>query len=299
MPPCEWRSTCRTTPCRRTPGGCFGCSGWSPDRTSPRWPRPPWPIPNPIPRGGCWPSSSGRTWSTRQPRAGTCCTTSCASTPPGGPTRRTVRPTGGRPSAGCTTTTCRASMPPGSSCTRRSSGCRPTRAARSTRSGSTTATGRRRGWTPNGRTWSPPSPTPANTDPRQVAAHLSLGLLDWCIGRYPQAIEQYNTALALARRAPWVEAEAAVLGNLGATYWTVGDLHGSAEHHTKALAINRRIGRPIGEATNLTTLGVVYATLGRLDLATEHLVEALAIGRRLGSYNGGALATLGEVYYQR
>src|SRR5262249_8425619 len=89
----------------------------------------------------------------------------------------------------------------------------------------------------------------------QAAARLGLGDLQWRISRYPQAIEHYSAATALAAQAGWVQGEAAVHGHLGIVYQQSGRLDRAVDQFRQALAIADRTGWQAGQAANLENLG--------------------------------------------
>jgi len=134
-----------------------------------------------------------------------------------------------------------------------------------------------------------------------AAARLSLADLHFRQGRYRQAVRHYAHGFLLARRAGWVEAQAAVLGNLGCVYWQSGKLAVAGARFERALALSRGIGQPAGEAVALGNLGLVHWEMGRLSRAAEHYDQALARYRQIGSDYGEAinLSNLGQAQRAR
>jgi DNA-binding SARP family transcriptional activator/tetratricopeptide (TPR) repeat protein/DNA-binding XRE family transcriptional regulator len=131
----------------------------------------------------------------------------------------------------------------------------------------------------------------------QAACRLSLGGAHQSANRYPEAIEDYTTALTLSRRAGWANGQANALGNLGMVHWWSGDLRQAAAHHTRALALHRKTDRRGGGANSLLNLGLVKRDLGLLHEAAGHEAESLTLHRRLGARDGEAhvLAALGQI----
>ncbi|WP_233222944.1 tetratricopeptide repeat protein [Amycolatopsis sp. BJA-103] len=139
-------------------------------------------------------------------------------------------------------------------------------------------------------------------DPRaRASARFSLADLSFRQGRYREAVRHYAGALVLARRAGWVEAQAAVLGNLGCAYWQAGRLPAAAVRFSRGLELSRRAGRPAGEAVALGNLGLVHWEMGDLPRAAGHYAQALRRYRRIGSRYGEAinLSNLGQVQHAR
>jgi DNA-binding SARP family transcriptional activator/tetratricopeptide (TPR) repeat protein len=131
----------------------------------------------------------------------------------------------------------------------------------------------------------------------QAAAHHNLGMARWCLGDHARAAEHFNSALALARQAGWVDGEAASLGDLAFVSSELGRLEQAADHLSCALALHRQTGYKAGQAMALGNLGHVYLQMGRPEQATDQLTKAVELHRELGSRNGEALAldNLGEV----
>ncbi|HET6211576.1 MAG TPA: tetratricopeptide repeat protein, partial [Micromonosporaceae bacterium] len=107
----------------------------------------------------------------------------------------------------------------------------------------------------------------ADNPTARAAALLSLADLARCEGRLDQAIEGYREALTEARRQPWSEGCATILGNLGVTYLHSGQLQLAQEHFAESLELDRRDGRRAHEAIKLGNLGGVATMRGRLDEA--------------------------------
>jgi len=130
----------------------------------------------------------------------------------------------------------------------------------------------------------------------QAAGHRSLAMALSCLGDYAQAADHHGSALELARRAGWADAEAASLAGLGLTYRDWGRLREAAGHLTQALARYRQTGSKLGEAVTLVNLAGVTRELGWPQRAAGHAGEALAVSREIGSQGGeiAALSTLGE-----
>ncbi|QUF07754.1 tetratricopeptide repeat protein [Actinosynnema pretiosum subsp. pretiosum] len=131
----------------------------------------------------------------------------------------------------------------------------------------------------------------------RASARLSMADLHFRQGRYRQAVRHHAHALLLARNAGWVEAQAAVLGNLGCVYWQSGRLAPAAARFERALLLSTAIGQTSGEAVALGNLGLVHWEMGALERAAEHYGRALERYRAVGSRYGEAinLCNLGEV----
>jgi len=127
-------------------------------------------------------------------------------------------------------------------------------------------------------------------------ALINLAVVNWQLGRYPDAIEQLTAALGLLSGVGDSRGEARALGNLGVVYTATGDYAAAAAHHTQALRKFVELGDQVGEANTLTNLGDGCVLMGRPAEAVEHLRRALPLFRSL-NHRGGeatALTNLGD-----
>lgn len=71
----------------------------------------------------------------------------------------------------------------------------------------------------------------------QVTARLDLASLHWRAGSYSEAARHESAGLDLARRAGWLEAQAAISGHLGITYLRTGDVDRGVAHLCQSLEL--------------------------------------------------------------
>lgn len=157
-------------------------------------------------------------------------------------------------------------------------------------------------------------------------------------GDYQAAIEAYDTAIVVARRAGSRKTEGLVLAikcigqnrlgddhaaataqaalalisdvdeaaatrimnNVAVYYVESGDLAQAAHLHVEQAAINRRLGDRTSEANALSNLGYDYVLLGMYDSALQALERALQINQAIGARREGAYAllNLGLTYWR-
>jgi tetratricopeptide (TPR) repeat protein len=124
-----------------------------------------------------------------------------------------------------------------------------------------------------------------------------LGLIGGRMGRYQQAAEHLQEALALFRGIGDRSGAARVLTNLASAEWRQGRYRQAASRHQQALALFREVGDPIGEAHALNGLGLVDWQHGRYPQAAGYFQQSLALFRDLGdrSNEAHALGNLGMV----
>ena len=118
----------------------------------------------------------------------------------------------------------------------------------------------------------------------------NLGLVHWRQSRYEQAIEHFQQAIALFREIDDRDGEARALSNLGLVHWRQGRYEQAAEHHRQALTLFRETGHHNGKANALGNLGAVYGRQGHYEQAAEHLQQAITIHREVGDRIGEAYA---------
>ncbi len=136
-------------------------------------------------------------------------------------------------------------------------------------------------------------------DPETDAASKnSLGTCYRMLGEFRRAIDLFEQALAINRKAGDRRNESAILGNLGSCYYELGQIRRAIESYEQALAIAREIGYQVGEANHLAGLGNCYYELGQIRRAIESYEQALAIAREIGYQEGEAahLNNLGNCY---
>ncbi|MDQ3765296.1 MAG: tetratricopeptide repeat protein [Actinomycetota bacterium] len=135
----------------------------------------------------------------------------------------------------------------------------------------------------------------------EARALTNLGLVYFWQGRYQQATEHHQQALALCRETGDRAGEADALTRLGLVYQQQGSYQQATEHHQQALTLFREIGHRDGEANVLDDIGVAYWHQGRYGQAAEHLEQALALFRKIDHRvgEGHALGYLGLVHYRQ
>ncbi|MCI0394084.1 MAG: tetratricopeptide repeat protein [Chloroflexi bacterium] len=128
---------------------------------------------------------------------------------------------------------------------------------------------------------------------------IAWGRALWRQGRFEEARQQLEQALALARQQGYRPGEATSLHHLGTVFYYLGHHYRAQEYLEQALAIRRSLGDRGGEAVTLTNLLSVYHGLGDLSKARVYGQKALAIDQVIGNRRGEALTlnNLGAVYH--
>jgi tetratricopeptide (TPR) repeat protein len=121
----------------------------------------------------------------------------------------------------------------------------------------------------------------AEGDTRAVCYALGhLGGVHGRLGRYAEAIEEFEQCLATAREIGDRAAECRSTGTLGIVYARLGQYHRAADSVRLALQVARESGDQVAEGRAATNLADVLDQLGRLDEALRHHRLSLARARR-------------------
>jgi DNA-binding SARP family transcriptional activator/Tfp pilus assembly protein PilF len=126
--------------------------------------------------------------------------------------------------------------------------------------------------------------------------------IDFRQGRYQQAVEQLNWALAIYREAGDQMGMVRTLGNLGVVLRATGRYHEALGLQQQALVLAcQDASDQYGEAFAADVLGTTLCRLGRYEEAAEHHQRAIALYHRLGErvVEGMALDNLGDDRYRQ
>ena len=127
----------------------------------------------------------------------------------------------------------------------------------------------------------------------------NLGLCHRLLGEFRRAIELFEQALAINRKAGNRDGQPGNLGNLGTCYYELGQISRAIDLHEQALAICRETGGREVEAGILGLLGTCYLDLGQILRAIGLYEQSVAIAREVGDQEGeaAALGNLGGCYH--
>lgn len=132
--------------------------------------------------------------------------------------------------------------------------------------------------------------------PGQAAMLYSLGSLDLCQRRLPQAAGLLESALEQFRQLADEPSQAVVLRHLGTVHLFQGDLDKGRRVLEQALALFEQTGDANGLAHGLGFLSHVHMLEGRLEEAARLLDRALAINPGSKQVEAQLLKRLAEVY---
>jgi DNA-binding SARP family transcriptional activator/tetratricopeptide (TPR) repeat protein len=130
----------------------------------------------------------------------------------------------------------------------------------------------------------------------EARALSNLGLVYRWQGHYAPAIDCHERALRVYRATDDQASQARALDNLGVNHRMQGRYEEAIDHHSRALALYREVGYREGDFDALNNIGVLYRMQGRYAEAAAHLEEALAIHQTGGVGEAEALTDLGDIY---
>jgi CHAT domain-containing protein/Tfp pilus assembly protein PilF len=125
-----------------------------------------------------------------------------------------------------------------------------------------------------------------------------LGVISDNLGRYPQALEYYEDALALQRTIQDRRGVGQTLNNIGAVYDNLGQYEAALGFYQDALVIRQDIGDRAGVGQTLNNIGLVYRNLGQYETALGFYQDALVIFQEIDDRagEGVTLNNIGVVY---
>jgi CHAT domain-containing protein/Flp pilus assembly protein TadD len=137
-------------------------------------------------------------------------------------------------------------------------------------------------------------------EPRGEAQTLNyIGLAQWALGDYPAAGDSLNQALRLRREVKDKPGEAATLNNLGLVYDATGEKEQARQIYQQAATLFREISNPQGEAYALNNLGFVSEALGDITVARDSHTRSIELSRRIGDRMREAKARYGLARLER
>jgi non-specific serine/threonine protein kinase len=156
-----------------------------------------------------------------------------------------------------------------------------------------------RGYFEEGRRWAEKAVKQSSDSPSKLRTWVvsTLGEFLRFQGKFEEAIEAKNEALAVARELGEVRMVAATLHDLGEIYMQMGDREQARRLHEEALVLRRQDGRRVGIAHALVGLGDLALVEGDFERARSIYEEILETGRESGEidFEANGLLSLAEV----
>lgn len=101
------------------------------------------------------------------------------------------------------------------------------------------------------------------------------------LGSYDKALEYFGKALTAHQEAEEKFSSAIIMGNIGNVYLKLGSYDMTLEFYGKALAMYEEAGDQLGIARITGNMGIVYRRIGSFDKALEYQGKALALHKML------------------
>lgn len=132
------------------------------------------------------------------------------------------------------------------------------------------------------------------------AALGRIGRIHRDLGEYEAAMERYQAAEALFRRAGDRRGVASSLDDVGKVHFLRGEYAESMARHKRALEMRRTMGDDRSTAFTLANLGMVYHAMGEFKAALAAYEESLSIRRRIDDRVGvvESLRAVGGVFQE-
>jgi tetratricopeptide (TPR) repeat protein len=119
-------------------------------------------------------------------------------------------------------------------------------------------------------------------------AYNNLGVIYESMGRFSDAVEQYEFSLAVRKRVGDKKGMAASYNNLGGIYRLKGDFDKALDFHLSSLKIKEELGDKKGMGTSYNNIGNIYHQMHDFSKALQFHLKSLAIKEELGNRKGMA-----------
>lgn len=135
-------------------------------------------------------------------------------------------------------------------------------------------------------------------DRGSVNAYKSMGVLEWAMGNFELAIQDYQKSLAIAEKIKDEESAAKIYNNMAMIYSRLNNYNDALLFYNKALAYDEKIGYQKGIALSLNNIGFIYIEMGEYQKSLEALTKSLSIYRSINNQEniGQTLNNLGLLY---
>jgi len=130
------------------------------------------------------------------------------------------------------------------------------------------------------------------------AAMGRIGRIHRSLGEYDEAMDRYQTAQQLFKRAKDLRGVAGTLDDMGKVHFMRGNYGEALALHEKALELRQKIGDDRSTAFTLASIGLVYQAIGQFQDALRCFEESLDIRRRIEDFYGvvESLHAAGEIF---
>jgi eukaryotic-like serine/threonine-protein kinase len=136
------------------------------------------------------------------------------------------------------------------------------------------------------------------TDPKNIKALWSLGVVDNLTGNPQQALDSLTRGSSLAIQVDNQEQLALILLSMGISYRLLNKPDQALLNDQQSIAINEKLGQKRGVAAALNEMGTIQTGSGKADAALASFSKALGLLREIGMKNemASTLTNMGAVY---
>ena len=131
-------------------------------------------------------------------------------------------------------------------------------------------------------------------------AYGNLGSAYHSLGKFQEALENFNKHLSIAKEVGDRAGEGIAYGNLGSAYHRLAKFQEAIEYFNQHLSIAKEVGNRAGEGIAYGNLGSAYHSLGKSQEALENFNKHLSIAKEVGDRagEGRAYGNLGRAYHR-
>ena len=136
----------------------------------------------------------------------------------------------------------------------------------------------------------------------EAYAFKNIGLGYLTLGKYIEALQNYQQSLKIFEAIQFDEGIANLLGNIGVIYYYQGDNVKALEYYLKSLKIAERTGNKLRRMSMLNNIGAIYGLKkSTYDKALFFYLQALPLCEELGDKDGlgGISVNVGDIYFQQ
>lgn len=113
-------------------------------------------------------------------------------------------------------------------------------------------------------------------------------------GDQEAALEQYDSALAYAKKSGITRIEASALNNIGLIKWNRGDWEAAIDYYVRSVKLFEQGNNFTGIGNTYNNIGLIFNEEGNYDKALEYFRKALKVRENLGD-KAAAAATLNNI----
>ena len=137
-----------------------------------------------------------------------------------------------------------------------------------------------------------------NFDRGQVSSNNAIGIANYFMGNYPQALSHYIKAIKILEKTGNKKKIGAISNNIAAVYLELKQYKEAESYFNKCLKIDEELRDSTGIAEGYNNIATIYQDLGKNDIALIYNTKALKIRETINDVVGlpSSLTNLGVVF---